>query len=172
MDHHLIDVTLSTLICFDLSHAWIHSGTNCLAAAGPHWTCPAAFISHQDPTCSHKPLGTMHLLLDSSQQKPQNHLKRDLLYHTCLLHDRLNTVFFFKVKFILLCSIMYNSPSSFMYCKAFQSFKEDGSACVFSKHDLFVQPPCVCLVSESAYAFLSIDSPHCGIKTIYNDLYI
>lgn len=42
-----------------------------------------------------------------------------------------------KVEFIPLCSLMYNSHSSFMYCKAFQSFKENGSACVFSKHDLF-----------------------------------
>lgn len=50
-----------------------------------------------------------------------------------------------------------------MYCNRFQSSKENGSACVFLKHDLFCTAtiPCVCLSSKSinpAHPSLSTDT--------------
>lgn len=69
---------------------------------------------------------------------------------SCIIHVYYMTDERLKSGLTLLCSIMYNTHSSFMYCNGFQSSKENGSACVFLKHDLFCTAtiPCVCLSSQ------------------------
>lgn len=112
---------------------------------------------------------TCHMVATSQKESkgcnpPQNLTRNGI---SCIIH-----VYYMKDPKKWLdpqCSIMYNTHSSFVYCKGFQTSEENGSACVFLKHDLFCTAiiPCVCLSRKSninsARASLRSGSLHCVI---------